>query len=192
MVSMIFFILTSFKLRCRRVILAFGLLVSGFFLWSHRTPDRGRVTSSVYVSPVDGRVDNIEREDDEIFISVYLGLTDVHTVKSPIKGTISNVERECGYNFPALMTELSEKNNSLSFIYENGDKVTVYTGILARRLINEIKCCGEDVNRGDDIGFISFGSRSTLHIKKSNIGSLEISEGDRLVSGKTVIGSQSN
>lgn len=170
----------------KKTTITLGMLMSIFVLWFHRNPNREAEGKNGYTSPFDGRVEKIEDRGDEVFFSVYLGLKDVHSIRSHTSGTISDINRTNGYNFPALITELSEKNNSLSFNYEEGDSLTIYTGVLARRLINETRE-EKRVERGEEIGFISFGSRGTITINKQNFSTIRISEGDKIRSGETII-----
>jgi phosphatidylserine decarboxylase len=186
--SLFTFALIKRYIKYKRLTSGIGIILSTFILWFHRNPQRTPESSTGYISPIDGRIEKIECKENEIFISVYLGLKDVHSVRSPIDGTISSIDRTNGYNFPALITELSEKNNSLSFEYSNGDIITIYTGILARRLISET-VENESVETGDEIGFISFGSRGTITIKKKNLKDIKVSEGDKIYSGETLIAS---
>lgn len=160
----------------------FGHLLSLFFIWFHRDPNRD-VVQDGFVSPVDGRIKHIEETDEQIEISVYLGITDVHIVRSPIEGIIEGIDRSKGGNYPAFLQQ-SEKNNSLTYRYEDGCIVSIMTGFIARRL--KTKVDEGYVYRGQKIGLISFGSRSVVRLDKERY-ELEVSEGDRLVSGKTKI-----
>ena len=181
------FALISHSTKFRRITATVGILLSSFILWFHRNPSRAVNNQGSYISPVDGKVQRIERSEEEIQISIYLGLTDVHTVRSMSSTTVELVNRKSGGNYPALLKNLSEKNNSLNYKFENGDSVSVFTGFLARRLINETKA-GRSIEAGEEIGFISFGSRCVINISKDNIDSVEVCEGDTVRSGESVIG----
>lgn len=173
------FVIYRFVWKSKRLLfLGFG--ISYFILWFHRDPER-KSPQSGFVSPVDGRVKNIEKSEDRIKISVYLGITDVHIVRSPINGKISNIYRTDGYNIPAFMPS-SEKNNKLSYQYTNKCQINVMTGFIARRL--QSKVSDEQVERGEKIGLISFGSRSVITINR-RFYRLNISEGDKIIAGKT-------
>lgn len=184
---LLFFIVLACSVKRKMTTVIIGVLVSSFTLWFHRNPDRDLKRSASHVSPVDGKIQDIEDEKNKIRISIYLGLTDVHTIKAMSKTRIENIERGgCG-NYPALLKDISEKNNSLNYTFENGDEVSVFTGFLARRLMNESEI-GELVSAGDEIGFISFGSRCVITIDQSNLDDICVSEGDYVKSESSVIG----
>lgn len=181
------FALVSHLTKYRKIMITVSVLLSSFMLWFHRNPTRTPDYSGSHISPVDGKVQSIKKNQEEVQVSIYLGLTDVHTVRSMSDTTVESVSRGDGGNYPALLQDLSEKNNSLNYSFENGDHVSVFTGFLARRLVNESES-GESVNAGEEIGFISFGSRCVIRIDKGNIESLQVSEGDTVRSGESVIG----
>lgn len=159
-----------------------SILLSILFIWFHRDPPRDIAENGV-VSPVDGTVKSIDRSNDRVKISIYLGLSDVHIVRSPVDGIITNMYRSGEGNYPALL-DISEKNNSLVYEYEKGIEVAIMTGFIARRLKSKVDAGG--VCRGDRIGIISFGSRSTVSFS-SNRYELKVSEGDKITAGETNI-----
>jgi len=186
-VTFSFFVLLSRLLHYKRALVTIGVFISSFMLWFHRNPNREADQSGSHLSPVDGKVQDVDEDDGMIRISIYLGLTDVHTVRSMSDTRIRGVERGGSGNYPALLRNMSEKNNSLNYEFDNGDEVSVFTGFLARRLVNESNT-GDHVDAGDEIGFISFGSRCVIQIDERNIDEVYVSEGDYVKSGSSVIG----
>lgn len=182
----LFFLLLSSATERKKLLVSAGLLFSTAVVWFHRDPSR-TPNSSGYVSPVDGKIQKISQNDDKFVLSVYLGIKDVHSVKSIKDGIVDTIERSSGENFPAILKNISEKNESLRFSYSNGDSVTVYVGFLARRLINYVDE-KDRIRRGEEIGFISFGSRAKIEICRDNIQEdLNVEEGDYVRAGKTII-----
>lgn len=186
-VTFSFFIMLSGLVNYKKALVTLGVFFSSFMLWFHRNPNREADQSGSHLSPVDGRIQEVNEDDDTIRISIYLGLTDVHTVRSMSDTQITSIERGGSGNYPALLKNISEKNNSLNYSFNNGDEISVFTGFLARRLVNESNT-GDYVVAGDEIGFISFGSRCVIHIDKCNFDEVYVSEGDYVKSGSSVIG----
>lgn len=186
-VTFSFFIMLSGLVNYKKALVTLGVFISSFMLWFHRNPNREADQSGSHLSPVDGRIQEVNEDDDTIRISIYLGLTDVHTVRSMSDTQITSIERGGSGNYPALLKNISEKNNSLNYSFNNGDEISVFTGFLARRLVNESNT-GDYVVAGDEIGFISFGSRCVIHIDKCNFDEVYVSEGDYVKSGSSVIG----
>jgi len=161
-----------------------SVVLAFLVLWFHRDPERD-VPSKGLLSPVDGRIKDIRDIDEQYTeVSVYLGLSDVHIVRSPRGGHIETIRREGQGNLPALLS-MSEKNNSLVYNYQDGLEVAVMTGVIARRLQQKINT--GSVSRGEKIGLISFGSRSTIRYSSEDY-QLMVSKGDKITAGETIIG----
>lgn len=143
-----------------------GVLFILLLLYFHRSPDQANaigcdqnVITEFCTSPCYGTVTKVNEKTNTV--QVFLGLTDIHIQYLPYSGTIkSRTENCCGYK-PAN-TELSDNNTSLTTIIDTkkyGDiKVKQISGVLARKIINFHKA-GDSVKRGDQLGFIRFGSR---------------------------------
>ncbi len=163
------------------------VLLGVFGLWFHRNPSRTVPENTAVVSPTDGTVRRVEECPDTggSIVTVYLGLSDVHFIRSIRTGQIESVERYSGKNLPALFS-MSEKNNRVTFTYESGDEVTMFTGVLARRLLPLIDT-PMNLSKGSRIGLISFGSRVQFTLTTQSVDSIQVSEGDEVIAGETPI-----
>ncbi|MFT4910688.1 MAG: phosphatidylserine decarboxylase, partial [Natronomonas sp.] len=139
--------------------LAIGCLLAVVVtVWFHRDPRRSPPPSGI-VSPADGRVSVVRREDNRVRVAVFMNVTDVHINRAPAEGTIEAVEHTPGKHLPAFSKE-SERNERVRI--DLGDHgVTLVAGAVARRIHPYVEG-GETLARGDRIGHISFGSRADV------------------------------
>ena len=146
----------------------FFLLILQFF----RNPIR-IVTASEneVVAPADGKVVVIEEvEETEYFkdkrlqISIFMSPINVHVNRYPINGKVQYAKYHPGKYLVAWHPKSSTKNERTTIVVEN-DKIAVLfrqiAGALARRIVMYSKE-NDIVNKGDDFGFIKFGSRVDL------------------------------
>jgi phosphatidylserine decarboxylase len=170
-----------------------SLAVAGFF----RDPDREiPAGDGLVVSPADGKVVSIANlPNDSRFaeaatrVSIFLSPLDVHINRMPIGGKIEEVQYRPGKFLAAYKEEASEQNeqNAVKVIDENGRLfgVVQIAGVVARRIVCSVKP-GEVLRRGDRFGLIMFGSRTDLYLPQGC--TLEISEGQRVKGGATIVG----
>ena len=170
------------------VVVAFGLL-AGFMLYFFRDPHRVVPTGEgLIVSAADGRVTRIENNDTSKLVSVFLSPFDVHINRSPISGKITDITYVEGKKMPATSDKASLVNERNSLVIE-GENITVtctqIAGILARRIVCWPKP-GDNLERGQKFGLIKFGSRTDI-LMPANV-KIEVSVGDRVRGGETIIG----
>lgn len=170
------------------VVVAFVLL-AGFMLYFFRDPHRVVPTGEgLIVSAADGRVTRIENNDTSKLVSVFLSPFDVHINRSPISGKITDITYVEGKKMPATSDKASLVNERNSLVIE-GENITVtctqIAGILARRIVCWPKP-GDNLERGQKFGLIKFGSRTDI-LMPANV-KIEVSVGDRVRGGETIIG----
>jgi phosphatidylserine decarboxylase len=167
--------------------LAIGcLLAAAITLWFHRDPRRSPPPSGV-VAPADGRVSAVRREDDRVRIAVFMNVTDVHVNRAPDAGTVEAVEHTPGKHLPAFSKE-SERNERVQ-IDCGAYEVTLIAGAVARRIHPYVES-GDELDRGDRIGHISFGSRADVLLPSSyDLDDVRVREGQRVHAGETVVAS---
>jgi phosphatidylserine decarboxylase len=176
------------------VVLAFvTLAVAAFF----RDPERTIPTSeNLVVAPADGKVVSIAPvQDDSLFkeavtrVSIFLSPLDVHINRMPVAGQIAEVSYKRGSFMAAYKTDASERNeqNALKITNGAGRSVGVVqiAGVLARRIICRVHR-GDQLGRGERFGLIMFGSRTDTYLPRGC--SIEVTEGQRVVGGETIIG----
>ncbi len=173
--------------------LALLLFVAFFF----RDPERQvSVSAEAILSPADGRVLEIGEVDEPNFlegpalrVGIFLSLLDVHINRSPISGRVSYQKYQKGRFHPAFRPEAGVENerNAIGIQGDVGKALVVqFAGVLARR----IECWvsgGDQVEVGQRIGMIRFGSRTELFLPKAQ-AELLVRPGDRVKAGETIIG----
>jgi phosphatidylserine decarboxylase len=141
------------------------LFVVSFF----RIPTRTLLKEeSLVVSPADGKVVVIEEiteqeyfHDNRIQVSIFMSPTNVHVNRNPISGIVKYRNYFKGKYLVAWHPKSSLENERYSVVIEN-TKGTILVkqiaGALAKRISNYLTI-GEEVEQGDEMGFIKFGSR---------------------------------
>ncbi len=120
-------------------------------------------------SPADGKIVAIEetREqeyfgDNRIQISVFMSPLNVHVNYYPISGTIDYLKYHKGKYLVAWHPKSSTANERATVVIRNKKNVSVMVrqiaGAVARRILTNA-AQGDSVRQGEELGFISFGSR---------------------------------
>ncbi len=192
------------------IILATLAVILGFFsawaLWFFlllllctvaffRDPEREVPSDpNVIVAPADGTVmDIIELEETEVLkgktrrVGIFLSIFDVHTNRAPIDGRVIYRQRRPGLFLDARRADCSDKNESMTWAFEN-PRVTIVarqiTGAIARRIVAWANL-GDELKKGDRFGMIRFGSRTELYLPIS--ATVLIKVGDHVAGGSTAI-----
>ncbi|WP_435177877.1 protein sorting system archaetidylserine decarboxylase [Halorussus sp. AFM4] len=170
--------------RCsRRWTLAAPLLAVGALLF-HRDPDRTPPDSGV-LAPADGRVSVVREEGDRVRVGVFMNVTDVHVNRAPLGGRVDAVDHEPGKHRPAFSKE-SDRNEKLHVRFADHE-VTLIAGAFARR-IHPYVGAGDELDRGERLGHISFGSRTDVLLPESvDPGDLTVQRGQKVRAGETVL-----
>ena len=174
---------------------AIFLILTGFFLFFFRDPDRPITQDTdAVLAPADGRVmiagAPVGREcppGDWQQISIFLSPTDVHVNRMPIGGRVTKVEYHPGRFLPAYRTEAGDLNEYTEVTVDHyGQPIVVrqIVGVLARRIVCRIKQ-GDVVHAGDRFGVMKFGSRMDIFVPAS--ATLAVKVNDKVTGGVTVI-----
>jgi phosphatidylserine decarboxylase len=170
-------------------LLPFAILIL-FVLNFFRDPDRtAPAEPGIAVSPADGKVVLIRREDDgRTRLAIFLNVFDVHVNRTPVAGVVEAVRYQEGKFLVASKPEASTQNemNTLVVRQPDGNRVefSQIAGLIARRILCWKKP-GDTVNIGERIGLIKFGSR--LDILFDDAWGLSVKIGDRVSAGESVI-----
>ena len=168
------------------------LLLAVFFLWFFRDPERAIPDAAgAVVSPGDGKVTDasIMTVDGEtrLRISIFLSVFDVHVNRSPIAGVVREVRYQRG-KFLNAMNQASAEQNEQNIVRVEGDgQVVVFkqiAGLLARRIVFHPKV-GDQLERGQRVGLIKFGSR--VDVLCDAAAALHVKVGDRVQGGASVL-----
>ncbi|MEY4385068.1 MAG: hypothetical protein RLY20_351 [Verrucomicrobiota bacterium] len=169
-----------------------------FTLYFFRDPDaKVPVGSGLVVSPGHGKVDVIDTVNEPRFmggeckrISIFLSVFDVHVQNAPVSGKVAYFKYTEGKFLNALKTESAEQNENILIGIEASDPaytkvgLRLITGLIARRLVPWIED-GEELERGQRISLIQFGSRVDVYLPMS--ANIQVKLGDRAVGGETVL-----
>ena len=141
------------------------------------------------VSPADGKVVSIADINGAKRVSIFLSPLDVHINRVPVAGKVEEIRYQPGQFLAAYKEEASEQNeqNALKIVDSQGRVFGVIqiAGVLARRIVCWAKR-GDTLKRGERFGLIMFGSRTDLYLPAGC--SVEISEGQRVKGGETILG----
>ena len=171
----------------------FFFLILQFF----RNPMR-KVTASEneVVAPADGKVVVIEEvEETEYFkdkrlqVSIFMSPINVHVNRYPINGKVQYAKYHPGKYLVAWHPKSSTENERTTVVVEN-DKIAVLfrqiAGALARRIVMYSK--ENDIAiKGEDFGFIKFGSRVDLFFPLGT--KIEVQLNQVVIGNKTIIAS---
>lgn len=173
---------------------AIFLLIALFMVFFFRDPQRIPPSEpDVIVSPADGRVTRVKRLTPEeksspTLVSIFLSPFDVHINRAPIAGRITDISYVPG-KFLMATNEKASLVNEQNILTIEGEKITLVckqiAGILARRVVCW-KQKGDNLTLGERFGLIKFSSRTDV-VLPANV-SVNVSEGDRVKGGTSIIG----
>jgi phosphatidylserine decarboxylase len=162
-----------------------------FFRDPERTAPAG---PNVIVAAADGTVmDIIELDENQVLktktrrVGIFLSIFDVHTNRAPIDGKIIYRRHREGLCVDARRPDCSEKNESMTWAFENS-RVTIVvrqiTGAIARRIVAWSQI-GDELKKGERFGMIRFGSRTELYLPFN--AEVLVKVGDHVLGGSTII-----
>lgn len=169
------------------------LIVYTFFFF--RDPEREvPADPKAVVAAADGTIADItEIEETDLLktktrrVGIFLSIFDVHTNRAPVDGKIIYRQHREGVCFDARSPECSEKNEALTWGFENAQGTFVVrqlTGAIARRIVAWADV-GDEVHKGDRFGMIRFGSRTEVYLPLT--AGVLVKVGDHVAGGSTII-----
>ncbi len=180
--------------------LAFLAVVAwGQALYFFRDPERTIPQEpGVLVSPADGRVTHVEIVNEADFpegralrISIFLSIFDVHINRSPCAGRVVGRQYFPGRFGNALFDSVAADNEQFWTDFqeaETGQRVRVkqIAGAIARRIVCWLRA-DEQVERGQRIGLIKFGSRTDLLVPADGTWTACVRPGDHVRGGSSIL-----
>tara|TARA_Y100001958_G_scaffold139349_1_gene113158 strand:+ start:16 stop:663 length:648 start_codon:yes stop_codon:yes gene_type:complete len=175
-----------------------GLLITIWVYYFFRDPERVIINDDNFlVSPADGEVIKVEETEgpkelnleSKRFkkISIFMNVFDCHVNRTPCKGKIEEILYKPGKFFNASLDKASEENERNYYKIKDTDNndiiVVQIAGLVARRIVCETSK-DQDLNQGDRIGMIRFGSRADVYYE--NYEPL-VKEGQKAISGETLL-----
>jgi phosphatidylserine decarboxylase len=171
------------------VLLAATLFLLQFFRDPERTPQGGDDT---IVSPADGTVLGIEEAPEAPAgarrrISIFMSVFNCHVNRAPVSGRLGDFAYVRGRKMAAFEDKASLENEQtrITLVGERGSLTfKQIAGALARRIVFYPRV-GADLQRGDRIGLIKFGSRVDLFLPDA--AEVLVAKGDKLKAGSSAI-----
>ena len=175
-----------------------GLVLTIWVYYFFRDPERIIIEDDNYlVSPADGEVVNVGEVDgpkelsleNKKFkkISIFMNAFDCHVNRIPCSGKIEEILYKPGKFLNASLDKSSEENERNYFKIkdnQNNDVIVVQiAGLIARRIVCETNK-DQELNQGDRLGMIRFGSRVDVYYE--NYEPL-VKVGQTAISGETLL-----
>jgi len=171
--------------------LFFFIMVVQFFRNPSRTTPKGE---GLIIAPADGKVVVIENvEEGEYFkdqrkqVSIFMSPVNVHVNRAPVTGKVLYQKYFPGKYLVAWHPKSSTENERTTVVMEENGKQILFrqiAGALARRIVCYAKP-GQSYEKGDEYGFIKFGSRIDLYLPLDAEILVELDQ--KTVGGETVI-----
>ena len=177
-----------------------AIWVATFFRDPIRTTPRGE---KLIVAPADGLITMIVKvppppelrgtdglaDGEYTRVSIFMSVFDVHINRSPITGRVKKIVYVPGKFVNADLDKASEDNERQHLLVEgaNGLRIgfTQIAGLVARRILSFVKE-GDQVEAGERVGLIRFGSRVDVYLPAGTAPRVLL--GQRSIAGETVIG----
>lgn len=170
------------------------LAVAFFFRDPERTGERG---PGLYLAPADGEVMAVDRvlepdyiQGPAVRVSIFLSVLDVHVQRSPVGGVVEHVEHRPGRFAAAWSEQAGTENERVTLGIDTGEERVVVrqiAGLVARRIVTYVEE-GDQVEQGERIGLIRFGSRVDAYLPADV--ELHVGAGDRVLAGVTVLAAE--
>jgi len=181
------------------LVLAIAAAVGAFF----RDPERRAVAGAdAVISAADGKVCDIREASipgaigeapPSRRVAVFMSPLNVHVNRAPVSGAIVGIEHTAGEFRAAFRDDANEHNerNVILFADRGGRRhaIVQIAGYLARRIVCRVQC-DEQVDRGQRVGLIMFGSRVDHYFPLDYRVAVKV--GERVRAGESVLGELQN
>lgn len=144
---------------------------------------------NVVVSPCDGVVISAHRyRGNRLRICVALHLLDRHVQIAPVDGHVLWQTYKQGEFNPVFFSQKTHLNERMETAFQSSAVGTVVlvqiAGQVARRIVSFVEQ-GQEVEKGQQVGLIKFGSRCDLDLPSG--GRLLVSPGDKVKLGQDLV-----
>ena len=180
----------------------FGIVFAIITIWVYyffRDPDRTIIQDDNFlVSPADGIISAIKEVNGPIElglesktftrVSIFMNIFNCHVNRSPLSGKIEDIFYKPGKFLNASLDKASEENERNYFKIKNNKSqeeivVVQIAGLIARRIVTQTEK-NQEINQGERIGMIRFGSRVDLYFNKRKI---MVKVGQNVIAGESLI-----
>ena len=180
----------------------FGIVFAIITIWVYyffRDPDRTIVQDDNFlVSPADGIISAIKEINGPIElglesktftrVSIFMNIFNCHVNRSPLSGKIEDIFYKPGKFLNASLDKASEENERNYFKIKNNKSqeeivIVQIAGLIARRIVTQTEK-NQEINQGERVGMIRFGSRVDLYFNKRKI---MVKVGQNVIAGESLI-----
>lgn len=175
-----------------------GFLATISCLLFFRDPERVHPSSkTVAISPADGIILRVSecKPSSELGlegtwkkISIFMSIFNVHVNRAPVSGIVDKILYIPGKFFNVSLDKASEYNERQAtyMTMKNGIKIVFVqiAGLIARRIRCDITE-GQELEMGDRVGIIRFGSRVDVYLP--NNAEVCVEDGQIAVAGETIL-----
>ena len=178
------------------------ILITIWVYYFFRDPERHPINDdSFLVSPADGLITNISEQTGPIElqlenttftkVSIFMNVFNCHVNRIPLAGTIEEINYKPGKFLNASLDKASEENERNYYkikCSKSGEEIIIVqiAGLIARRIVCEVEQ-GQNLEQGDRIGMIRFGSRVDIYFKNKKVLA---KVGQNVVAGESLIASE--
>ncbi len=186
------FLFLFFGLWFSKLVGALCVLFAAFCVAFFRDPEREIPAVEGLLSPADGTVMEVAAVDGEGYgrgrvIRIFLSVFDGHIQRAPAAGTVLSLRYTPGVFLDARdpRAPFANESNLIEFQTAHGRvAVKQISGLIARRIVCWLRQ-DDDVEAGERIGLIRFGSQVDLYVPSEVL--IDVKEGDKVVAGQTVV-----
>ena len=180
----------------------FGIVFAIITIWVYyffRDPDRTIIQDDNFlVSPADGIISAIAEVNGPIElglesktftrVSIFMNVFNCHVNRSPLSGKIEDIFYKPGKFLNASLDKASEENERNYFKIKNNKSqeeivIVQIAGLIARRIVTQTEK-NQEINQGERVGMIRFGSRVDLYFNKRKI---MVKVGQNVIAGESLI-----
>ena len=175
-----------------------GILLTIWVYYFFRDPDRVSIQNENFlVSPADGLISKISEVEGPVElnlenkkftkISIFMNVFNCHVNRSPVSAKVEEIFYKPGKFLNATLDKSSEENERNYYRLKtlDGEEVIIVqiAGLIARRIVCEVNE-SQEVQQGERIGMIRFGSRVDIYF---NNRKLLAREGQNVTAGESLI-----
>lgn len=147
------------------------------------------------IAPADGKVVVIEDVvEDEYFkterkqLSIFMSPVNVHVNRSPVSGIVKYFKYHAGQYLVAWHPKSSTENERTTMVLDLGGGLEILVRQIAGAVARRIKWYvdeGQELQQGNEFGFIKFGSRVDIFLPLD--AQIKVNIGDKTKGGRTVL-----
>ena len=178
------------------------ILITIWIYYFFRDPERYSIKDNAFlVSPADGLITDISERTGPMELqlenttytraSIFMNVFNCHVNRIPLAGKIEEINYKPGKFLNASLDKASEENERNYYkikCNKSGEEIIIVqiAGLIARRIVCEVQQ-GQNLEQGDRIGMIRFGSRVDIYFKNKKVLA---KVGQNVVAGESLIASE--